>query len=125
MIFSSLTERALDHWVSPSTWDSLNDTDTAKFYEFVSQYHKDHGLAMDECAMRDRIKEVVMAKGHPFGRLEADFVHKCVSVARNVLDILSADRSIVIRSFQSATAASTSGALAGVGSPGVHQNSCP
>ena len=54
-----------------------------------------------------------MAKGHPFGRLEADFVHKCVSVARNVLDILSADRSIVIRSFQSA-AASTSGAPAGV-----------
>ena len=74
-------------------------------------------MPCDECAMRDRIKEVVMAKGHPFGRLEADFVHKCVSVARNVLDILSADRSIVIRSFQSATAASTSGALAGAGRP--------
>ena len=74
MIFSSLTERALDHW------DSLNHTNTAKFYEFVSQYHKDHGFAMDECAMRDRIKEVVMAKGHPFGRLEADFVHKCIVI---------------------------------------------
>ena len=57
------------------------------------------------------------------GKIWRDFVHKCVSVARNVLDILSADRSIVIRSFQSATAASTSGALDGVGSPGFHQNS--
>jgi hypothetical protein len=92
MIFSSLTEQALDHWITPSTWDSLNHTDTAKFYEFVSQYQKDHGFAMDERFMRDTIKEVVMAKGHPFGRLEADFVHKCVSVARNVLDILSATR---------------------------------
>ena len=125
MTFSSSTERALDHWVSPSTWDSLNHTDTAKFYEFVSQYHKDHGSAMDECAMRDRIKEVVMAKGHPFGRLEADFVHKCVSVARNVLDILSVDKSIVIRSFQSAAAASTSGAPAGIAGRAEKNSAAP
>ena len=90
MIFSSLTERALDHWISPSTWDSLNHTDTAKFYEFVSQYQKDHGFAMDERAMRDTIKEVVMAKGHPFGQPQADFVHTRVALARNVLDFLSA-----------------------------------
>jgi hypothetical protein len=45
---------------------------------------------MDEDLMRDTIKQVVMAKGHPFGQPQADFVHKRVALARNVLDFLSA-----------------------------------
>ena len=40
--------------------------------------------------MRDTIKQVVMAKGHPFGQPQADFVHTRVALARNVLDFLSA-----------------------------------
>ena len=90
MLFSLLTERALDHWISPSTWDSSHHADAAKFYQFVSRYQKDHGFSMDEGVMRDTIKQVVMAKGHAFGQPQADFVHKCVTLARNVLDFLSA-----------------------------------
>ena len=90
MIFSSPAEKALDHWISPSMWDSSHHTDEAKFFQFVSQYQKDHGFSVDEDVMRDTIKQVVMAKGHPFGQPQADFVHKRVALARNVLDFLSA-----------------------------------
>ena len=90
MTLSLLTEQALNHWISPSTWDTSYHTDTAKFYQFVSRYQKDHGFSMDEGVMRGTIKQVVMAKGHPFGQPQADFVHTRVALARNVLDFLSA-----------------------------------
>jgi len=90
MTFSSATEQALDRWISPRTWDSLTHTDAAKFFQFVSQYQKDHGFFMDEGLMRDSIKQAVITKGHPFGQPQAEFVHKCVALARNVLDFLSA-----------------------------------
>ena len=90
MTFSSPTEQALNHWISSSTWDSLNHADTAKFYQFVNQYQKDHGFSLDEGGMRDIIKQVVIAKGHPFGKPEAAVIHARVALARNVLDFLSA-----------------------------------
>ena len=73
MTFSSATEQALDRWISPRTWDSLTHTDAAKFFQFVSQYQKDHGFFMDEGLMRDSIKQAARHTPHGVGMLMGSF----------------------------------------------------
>ena len=87
MTLSLLTEQALNHWISPSTWDTSYHTDEAKVYQFVSQYQRTTVFPRTRASCGI---QVAMAQGHPFGQPEVDFVHQRVALARNVLDFLSA-----------------------------------
>lgn len=84
------TEAALDRWVGPSTWDSGHHEDMRRFYEFVSQYQKDHGFVIQESDLRDEIKSKVKAKGHPVGTHQENLIDDLVSLAYKILDFLKA-----------------------------------
>jgi hypothetical protein len=84
------TQAALDGWVGPQTWDSGHPADMERFYRFVGQYQRDHGLSINESDLRDEIKARVKAKGHPAGPHQENLIHELVNLAYKILDFLRA-----------------------------------
>lgn len=61
------TQAALDGWVGPQTWDSGHPADMERFYRFVGQYQRDHGLSINESDLRDEDQGKGNSKGSPGG----------------------------------------------------------
>ena len=86
MKLSEAAEKALDGWMRVETGHVLHDSDMDKFYKFVDQYKKDHGDAIDEDLLREKIEAKVggVASESP----AQDIIRERISLAYSILDFL-------------------------------------
>lgn len=85
MILKPTTKDALDAWIGPSTWATRDDRDMNRFYDFVSQYQKDHGYTIDESGLLEIIEQKL--GGEPSTE-EQETIRERISLAYNILDFL-------------------------------------
>ena len=85
MILSKDAEKALDHWINIPTWCTNDRTDIDRWYKFVDQYQKNHGFAIDEPTLREKIEAKI--DGVVYEDLR-DIIRERISLAYNILDFL-------------------------------------
>jgi len=82
------TTAALDEWLGPESWDSGDPPDEGRFYRFVSEYQKEHGLSVDVNELRKEIARRVFAKGHPVGGAQLESILDHLGFMGCILDFL-------------------------------------
>jgi hypothetical protein len=82
------TTAALDNWLAPESWDSGEHEDEARFYRFVSEYQKEHGLSVDVNELRKEIARRVYVKGHPVGQSQLESILDHLMYMGCILDFL-------------------------------------
>ncbi len=85
MILSKDAEKALDHWLAIGTWPTNDSTDAGRWYKFVDQYQRDHGFAIDESALREKIKAKI---GGVVNKDLRDIIRERISLACGILEFL-------------------------------------
>jgi len=84
MNLSKASEDALKAWYGPSTWHTPHDYDMGRWYDFVNQYQRDHGYAIDEADLCNHI-EAALGDVNDTSR---EIIQKRISLAYNILDFL-------------------------------------
>jgi len=79
------TKRALDAWLGADTWPTKHDADMGRWYDFVSQYQKDHGFTIDEAGLRELIEDKTRASGNEDLRR---VIRERIGLAYSILDFL-------------------------------------
>jgi hypothetical protein len=79
------TDAALDTWLRPQSWDSDHPTDMGRFYDFVSQYHRDYGGHLNESDLHDAIAAKV--PGGPT-EVQHDIIRRRVVLAATMVEFL-------------------------------------
>lgn len=85
MQFKPDTEKALNNWLKPDTWYTLDLVDMNRFYDFVDQYQKDHGFTIDEAALRETIERKVKAGNDEDMK---EIIREYVNIAYKILEFL-------------------------------------
>ncbi|MFQ2673602.1 hypothetical protein ACK3Z1_00860 [Aeromonas caviae] len=55
MFLKPMSEKMLRQWVSRDTWHEAHVNDTQFFYRFIHAYVSEHGYALDEELLQDKI----------------------------------------------------------------------
>ncbi|MGL5340474.1 MAG: hypothetical protein ACRDAR_17595 [Aeromonas veronii] len=55
MFLKPMSEKMLRQWVARDTWHEVHINDTQFFYLFIHAYVTEHGYALDEELLRDKI----------------------------------------------------------------------
>ncbi len=84
------TTAALDDWLGPESWDSGNPPDEGRFYRFVSEYQKEHGLSIDVNELRKEIARRVLKNNHPVGQSQLESILDHLGFMGCILDFLRA-----------------------------------
>lgn len=79
------SEEKLNAWLAHETWHTGHDFDMNRWYDFVNQYQKDHGFAIDETELKDWIIQEAEIEGNEYLITE---VSRLISLAYNILDFL-------------------------------------
>lgn len=79
------SERKLNAWLGPNTWQTGHDSDMDRWYDFVNQYQRDHGYTIDEAALRELIEHKVDGGVNEDLR---ELIRKRISLAYRILDFL-------------------------------------
>lgn len=90
-MFTSETEKKLNYWLSRDTWHTMHPGDMIYWYDFVDQYQKDHGYALDEAALREYIERKISLGYNMSDEVTNDFRDKIiryVSIAYYILQFL-------------------------------------
>ena len=84
------TEKALNAWLNTDTWHTNHDTDMERWYDFVDQYQREDGFAIDEVALRELIEYKLTEKtGKRFDdEYFRNLFRERISLAYNILDFL-------------------------------------
>jgi hypothetical protein len=85
MQLSTESMERLRHWVGMDTWHTNHLFDMNRWYDFVSQYQRDHGYQVDETALRELI-----AREAGIGDNEAllEEIRERISLMYRILDFL-------------------------------------
>jgi len=78
----------LDKWLGSESWDSGELEDEARFYRFVSEYQKEHGLSVEINELRKEIARRVFAKGRPVGGSQLESILDHLGFMGCILDFL-------------------------------------
>ena len=85
MTLSAKSQEALDAWAKKSTWNTSDDSDMNRWYDFVDQYQKDHGNTIDEASLRELIEKTV---DDDMGEDLRTIIRDRISLAYSILDFL-------------------------------------
>lgn len=85
MELSAAAESKLQTWIGPRTWRTLHPSDMDRWYDFVDQYQRDHGYAIDEALLREHIERKVEGGVSENSR---DIIRHRISLAYSILDFL-------------------------------------
>lgn len=87
MNLSRESEARLENWANMDTWSSNHDLDLHRFFKFISQYANDHGHAVDESLLKDKIGLITQT---PTGDDNAreEIIRERISLMVEILDFL-------------------------------------
>ena len=84
MHLSEAAEKKLRIWLSIDTWHTCDESDMARFYDFVEAYERDHGCRIDEEGLQKYIEDDLGSLSEPLHEI----VRNRTSLARSILDFL-------------------------------------
>jgi len=79
------SEEKLHIWLASPTWHTSHTRDMARWFDFVDQYQRDHGYALNEDTLQQKI-EALAALG-PGPALE-NVIRQRISLAYRILEFL-------------------------------------
>lgn len=82
------SEAKLKAWLAPGTWHTTHDSDMDRWYDFVSEYQRDHGYTIDEPILQEHITHQSGATSDEL----LDIIRNRISLAYNILDFLKRTR---------------------------------
>jgi hypothetical protein len=88
MEFKPATEKALNAWLGHSTWNTPHDDDMDRWYDFVSQYQRDHGFTINEPALREHIERKVGGTFTDEANSLRSVIRRRINLAVEILDFL-------------------------------------
>ena len=86
--FKPETSRFLNGWLGPDSWNSPHSNDMNRWYDFISQYQRDHGYALDERGLVEEIEQRHRQRERPIGSAERKIIENRVGLAREILEFL-------------------------------------
>lgn len=81
------SSEALNTWLSGS-FHTEHVLDMNRFYNFVTEYQREHGYEIDEPALREEIENRISKYGGSVSEDLRDIINDRISLAYNILDFL-------------------------------------
>lgn len=83
------TQKALNAWLGPDTWDTPHSLDWQRFFDFVNQYQSEHGFTIEESGLCEIMEEKLRGKtGHPISGKTREVIRDRIRLAYYILDFL-------------------------------------
>jgi hypothetical protein len=86
------TSRFLNGWLGIDSWKSPHSNDMNRWYDFISQYQRDHGYALDERGLVEEIEQRHRQRERDIGPEERTIIESRVNLARQILEFLERTR---------------------------------